>query len=99
MKFISKKTWPRYFQFMLDGRKNTDLRLANFAVEKGDVIIFQEWNPVDKVYTGREFSRVVENVNLVHLEDFHSQEEIEKYGHWIIECHKEGTKFKAVKKY
>ena len=54
MKFISKKTWPYYFQLMIDGKKNTDLRLADFDVEPGDVIIFQEWNPDTESYTGRE---------------------------------------------
>ncbi len=33
MKFISKKTWPYYFQLMIDGKKNTDLRLADFEGE------------------------------------------------------------------
>lgn len=88
MRTIKKKTWPRYFQFMFDGRKNTDLRLANFPVEEGDTIIFQEWDPIDEVYTGRELSKIVENVNLVHLEDFHTREEIEEHGHWIIELKK-----------
>ena len=99
MKYISKKTWPEYFQLMLDGKKNTDIRLADFEVDPGDVIIFQEWNPVEESYTGREFSRVVENVIHVNLDRFHTLDEIEEFGHYIIECHKEGTKFNAVKKY
>ena len=98
MRFISKKTWPKYFQLMVDGKKNTDLRLADFDVEPGDVIIFQEWDPDTENYTGRESSRVVENVNRVNVWDFHSFDEIECFGHFIIETHKEGTKFKAVKK-
>lgn len=83
--FISKKTWPYFFQLMVDGKKNTDLRLADFDVHPGDVIIFQEWDPVDECYTGRELSRLVENVNQVDLLRFHTLEEIETFGHYIIE--------------
>ena len=85
MKYISKKTWPEYFQLMVDGHKNTDIRLADFEIERGDIIIFQEWNPVDEVYTGRQLSKIVENVNTVHLGRFHTLDEIETFGHYIIE--------------
>ena len=88
MKFISKKTWPHYFQLMVDGHKNTDLRLADFDVEPGDVIIFQEWDPTTESYTKRELSRIVENVNHVNLDRFHTLEEIEEFGHYIIETKK-----------
>ena len=88
MKFISKKTWPYFFQLMVDGKKNTDLRLADFDVEPGDVIIFQEWDPVEECYTGRELSRLVEYVNRVNLDEFHTLEEIITFGHYIIETKK-----------
>ncbi len=84
-KFISKKTWPHFFQLMVDGHKNTDLRLADFDIEKGDVIIFQEWDPQTESYTGRELSRIVYNVNHVNLDRFHTLDEIETFGHFIIE--------------
>ena len=85
MKYISKKTWPEYFQLMVDGHKNTDIRLADFEIERGDIIIFQEWNPIDEVYTGRQLSKIVVNVNTVHLGIFHTLDEIEAFGHHIIE--------------
>lgn len=88
MEFIAKKTWPHFFQLMEDGHKNTDLRLADFEVKPGDVIIFQEWDPVEERYTGREFSRIVENVNHVNLDRFHTLDEIEEFGHYIIETKK-----------
>lgn len=88
MNYISKKTWPYYFQLMIDGKKDTDLRLADFDVEPGDVIIFQEWNPDTESYTGREYSKIVTNVNHVNLDRFHTLDEIEEFGHFIIETKK-----------
>ena len=70
---------------MVDGHKNTDLRLADFDIEKGDVIIFQEWDPQTEGYTGRELSKIVVNVNHVNLDRFHTLDEIEEFGHFIIE--------------
>lgn len=90
MTFIRKKVWPYYFQLMIDGKKNTDLRLADFEIEKGDVIIFQEWNPVDESYTGREYERLVENVTHVNLDRFHTLDEIKEFGHFIIEYKTKG---------
>ena len=70
---------------MLDGKKDTDIRLADFDVDPGDVIIFQEWDTVTGGYTSREFSRIVKNVNHVNLDRFHTLDEIEEFGHFIIE--------------
>jgi hypothetical protein len=36
-------------------------------------------------YTGRELSRLVQNVNHVNLDRFHTLDEIETFGHFIIE--------------
>lgn len=85
MTFIRKKVWPYYFQLMIDGKKNTDLRLADFEIEVGDTIIFQEYDPNSKGYTGREYPRIVVNVNHVNLDKFHTLDEIKEFGHFIIE--------------
>jgi ASC-1-like (ASCH) protein len=85
MNTLYKKTWIKYFELMSNGKKNTDLRLRDFDLTVGDKIVFQEWDHLKGVYTGRELIRTVVNLNHVFLEDFHSVEEIRKYGHWIIE--------------
>lgn len=82
---IRKKTWPDLFQKILEGKKNADVRLADFNIKEGDTLILEEHNPKTKTYTGRKIKKMVTNVNKVRLTDYHTQEQINKYGHWVIE--------------
>lgn len=82
---IRKKTWPDLFQRMVEGKKTTDIRLADFEIKEGDILILEEYDPKTKSYTGRVLKKKVKNLNKVRLTDFHKPEEIVKYGHWIIE--------------
>ena len=87
-RIIRKKTWPKFFELMRTGEKGSDLRLRDFPINKGDIIVFEEWNPDTKSYTGRSFSRTVINVNHVHPFAFWSSDELERKGLWLIETKK-----------
>ncbi|KYK27130.1 hypothetical protein AYK26_00350 [Euryarchaeota archaeon SM23-78] len=82
---IKKKSWPEQFQGMLDGKKNADVRVADFKVKEGDTLVLEEYDPKTKKYTGRVLKKKVKNLNKVRLTDFNTPEDIDKYGHWIIE--------------
>ena len=82
---IKKKTWPELFQKMIDGKKTADVRLADFEVSEGDVFVFEEYNPESKEYTGRVLRKKVKNLNKIRVVDFNSVEDINKFGHWVIE--------------
>lgn len=82
---IKKKCWPDLFQKILDGKKNADVRLADFDVSEGDILIFEEYDPEKKEYTGRKIEKKVKNLNKVNLLDFNPKEDVEKFGHWVIE--------------
>jgi len=82
---IKKKTWPDLFQKMLEGKKTTDVRLADFEVQEGDTLILEEYDPATKQYTGRQMKKKVKNLNKIKVTDYHTIEEINKYGHWVIE--------------
>ena len=82
---IKKKTWPELFQRMLDGKKNVDLRLADFKISEGDILVLEEFDPKTKSYSGRVLKKKVKNLSKVKLTDFHSLDEINKFGHWVIE--------------
>ena len=82
---IKKKTWPELFQRILDGKKNADVRLADFEINENDTLILEEYNPETKTYTGRTIKKKIKNLNKIKLMDFSKPEEIEKYGHWVIE--------------
>lgn len=82
---IKKKCWPELFQKILEGKKTADVRLADFDIKEGDILILEEYNPQTKEYTGRTVKKKVKNLNKIILTDYHSPEQITKYGHWVIE--------------
>lgn len=57
-----------YFQLTIKNKKNYEIRLndRNFAV--GDYIALNEWDPIEKKYTGR--SEVCEIESILNSDDF-----------------------------
>ena len=87
MRRIEKKTWPELFQRCLDGSKTFDLRLNDFDIEEGDILILREWNPELKEYTGRELEKKVGFVGKWKIDDltrFWSRNDIEGNGIQVI---------------
>lgn len=85
MAIIEKKVWPEYFEYIKKGKKNYELRLADWRCVEGDILLLKEWNPKTKKYTGREIKKKVSYVAQFKIEDlFWSEEEIKKYGIQII---------------
>ena len=82
---IKKKCWPQSFQLVLEGKKNFDLRLADFDLKEGDTIVYEEWDPKTKKYSGRKLTKVVKNLRKFKATEFNSIQDIEKYGHYAIE--------------
>jgi len=83
---IEKKIWPEFFQRILTGEKNYEIRLANFDVLDGDILRLKEWNPKTEEYTGRELERKVKKVVTISSPTrFYTKEQIEKYGLYVIE--------------
>jgi hypothetical protein len=81
---IEKKTWPEFFQAILDGKKTFELRLADFECKPGDVLVLREWDPKTKSYTGRVIEKTATYVVKTKELKFFSKEEIEKYGLQVI---------------
>ncbi|EKD58284.1 MAG: hypothetical protein ACD_56C00159G0013 [uncultured bacterium] len=77
---IEKKTWPEYFQLILDGKKTYDLRMADFECREGDVLVLREWNPETKEYTGRILEKEVTFVGKINGMSFWKKEDLEKHG-------------------
>lgn len=48
------KTWPEYFDRILDGTKTFELRKADRPFEVGDILYLREWSIDSWDYTGRE---------------------------------------------
>jgi hypothetical protein len=51
------KTWPRYFEAVVLGRKTFELRKADRTFVQGDTLILREWDPESGEYTGRSVER------------------------------------------
>jgi ASC-1-like (ASCH) protein len=85
MKTIRKKTWPKIFGLVKSGKKKFDVRLADFSVKEGDILILEEWDPKKKEYTGRKLKKKVKYVLKFKLDDFGQKEEIEKKGLNVIQ--------------
>lgn len=53
------KTWPVYFQALIDGIKTAEIRRDDRGFRPGDILWLREWSPG---YTGREASASVTHI-------------------------------------
>ncbi|HYC83078.1 MAG TPA: DUF3850 domain-containing protein [Candidatus Paceibacterota bacterium] len=87
MKEIIKKAWPEYFQQVLDGKKTFEVRLNDFEIEEGDLLVLKELDPETKEFTGREVEKKVGYVGkwkLEHFARFWPRENIDEKGLQVI---------------
>lgn len=85
MAIIEKKIWPKYFKLVKSGKKKFELRLADFKVKRGDILVLKEWNPKTKKYTGRKIKKNITYIAKFKIDRlFWPKEEIEKKGIQII---------------
>lgn len=81
---IEKKMWIESYELVSTGQKTYDLRLADWNINTGDIIVFQEWNPETKKYTGRSMEKRVGYVGKTKGWEVWFREDIEKYGFQVI---------------
>lgn len=85
MPVIHKKILPAYFEAVADGRKKFELRLNDFAIQEGDTLILEEWNPELKEYTGRRLEKKVTYVGRFKIDElFWPEAEIMEKGLQVI---------------
>lgn len=82
---VKKKIWPEYFELVKSGKKKFELRLADFDINNGNILVLEEWNPETKQYTGRKIEKKVSYVLKFDLDDFGQKQEIEKKGLYVIQ--------------
>lgn len=85
MSTIHKKVWLEYFEEIISGRKKFELRLADFEVREGDVLVLEEWDNNKKEYTGRKIEVVATYILKTKNQSFWPTEEVEKHGYQIIQ--------------
>lgn len=85
MAIIKKKIWPRFYEDIASGRKKYDWRLNDFEVNEGDTIVFEEWDPDIKEYTGRTLEKKIVYIGRFDLKNtFFSPEELLEKGILIM---------------
>ena len=84
-KRIKKKTWPEFFELIMAGKKRFDLRVADFDIQEGDILVLEEWDPKTKEYTGRKIEKKIDYVLKFGLNDFGQKQAIEKNGIYIMQ--------------
>jgi len=85
MATIHKKIWPENFDLVASGKKRFELRLADFDVTEGDVLVLEEWDPKTKAYTGRRMEKKVDYILKFPLDKFGQKEEILEKGLYVIQ--------------
>lgn len=56
------KTWPRFFELVISGRKTFEVRRDDRDFKPGDTLLLQEWEDMQQSYTGREVRACVLDV-------------------------------------
>jgi len=85
MSKIKKKIWSEYFDAVASGKKKYELRLNDFKVKEGDVLVLEEWNPKTRSYTGRSVEKKVTYVGKFHIDKlFWPEKEIKEKGIQVI---------------
>lgn len=59
MKKHELKIWPEFFDPIMLGKKNFEVRKNDRGFKEGDHLILKEWLPSEQKYTGRELTTVV----------------------------------------
>jgi ASC-1-like (ASCH) protein len=78
---IEKKVQSKYFNSVLCGRKQFEVRLADFKCKSGDTLILKEQKLNSKELTGRTLQcEILYKLNTKNVEKFYSKKDIEKYG-------------------
>ena len=85
MSIIKKKIWPEYFNAIASGKKKYELRLNDFDVQEGDMLLLEEWDPKTAKYTGRKIEKKVTYVGRFKIDHlFWPEAEIKDKGIQII---------------
>jgi ASC-1-like (ASCH) protein len=79
---IIKKCDKKYFDLIEQGKKDFEVRLADFEINEGDEFVLNE--VVDGIPTGKSLRRKVKYVAKTKGMTYWPKEEIDKYGYQII---------------
>ena len=77
------KTIDTYFERILSGKKNFEIRLADKEINEGDELVLREIN-ASREYTGREIRKKVKYIVKTTDCDYWPKDDVEKFGFQVI---------------
>ncbi len=84
MRTIEKKIYRNFFELVVSGEKNFDIRLNDFDCNEGDILYLREWDPIKKEFTGRFIKKRIIYLTTSDKQNHWSKQEIEERGLLII---------------
>jgi len=85
MKKVRKKIPLEYFELIKSGKKKFEVRVADFDVSEGDILVLEEWDEKTKKYSGRSLQRKIGYTLHFTLNKFRQKKLIEKHGLYILQ--------------
>jgi ASC-1-like (ASCH) protein len=85
MAIIKKKIDLEYFELIKSGKKNFEVRLADFKIKEGDILILEEKDKKSKKLTGRRIEKKVKDVFYKPLQNLGRIKDLVKYGIYVIQ--------------
>ena len=86
MATIVKKINTKSFEAIIAGKKKSEIRLNDFDIKEGDILILEEWDSESpRKPTGRSITKKVIYVNRIDIKDyFWAEKEIIEKGLQVI---------------
>lgn len=81
---VERKTWPEAFEKILSGDKTYDIRLADWKIEPGDILVLREYDPKTETFSGRVIEKKVGYVGKTKDWEVWPKDQIEKHGFQVI---------------
>ncbi len=80
------KTWPEYFEAIVQRQKRFEIRRGDRDFRSGDVLELREWQPILERYTGRRIRQLVRRCIEVRGTDIivGALPQVEGHSRWII---------------
>lgn len=90
MSIVRKKCHPKYFDLLAKGKKKFEMRIADFEVKEGDMLVLEEWDPETKKHTGRSLIKKVGYLKKFTLDELRKEfgqppELLEQHGFYVIQ--------------
>lgn len=82
---IKKTISPQWYELIKSGKKQFELRVADFDIKEGDTLILVEHDPITKKPTGRTIEKKAGYVLKFPLDKFGQKDLIEKHGLYVIQ--------------